>query len=88
MDEPLFARPNVCTSLSISFENNCNSSTDTGNEYVVRNVKIKGDYLREVDDTGTLGPAVTFYFQSHEDCRAECASRYGTCFLWIKVENL
>ena len=65
------------TLLSIKFENNCNFSTDTGNENVVRNVKIKGDYLREVDDTGKLGQALTFYFQSHEDCRAECASRYG-----------
>ena len=56
-------------------------STDTGNERVVQNVKIKGDYMREVDGTGTLGQALTFYFQSHEDCRAECASRYETCFL-------
>ena len=59
----------------------CNFSTDTGNEKVVRNIKIKGDYLKEVDDTGKLGQALTFYFQSHEECRAECASRYGTCFL-------
>ena len=48
---------------------------------MVRNIKIKGDYLKEVDDTGKLGQALTFYFQSHEECRAECASRYGTCFL-------
>ena len=54
---------------------------------MVQNVKIKGDYMREVDGNGTLGQALTFYFQSHEDCRAECASRYGTCFLLIKVEN-
>ena len=70
-----------CTLLSINFEYNCNFSTDTGNEKVVRNVKIKGDYLREVDNTGKLGQALTFYFQSHEDCQAECASRYGTYFL-------
>jgi len=62
----------------------CNNSKrdNTGNENVVRNVKIKGDYLREVDDTGKLGQALTFYFQSHEDCRAECASRVGQCGAW------
>ena len=52
------------------------SLTDTGNERIVRNTKIKGDYIREVDSTGELGQYLTFYFESHEDCQDECSSRY------------
>ena len=59
--------------------------TGTGNENVVRNTKIKGDYIREVDSTGALGPALTFYFESHEDCQAECSSRY-TYHIFFKIK--
>ena len=49
--------------------------TDVGNEKVLYNTKIKGDRLKEVCNDGSLGPDLSFYFDTHEECQAECESR-------------
>ena len=41
----------------------------------MRDVKINGDRMREVDGNGNLGQDLSFYFETHEECQAECESR-------------
>ena len=38
--------------------------TDVGNEKVLYNTKIKGDRLKEVCNDGSLGPDLSFYFDT------------------------
>ena len=52
-----------------------NFQTETGNEKVIRNVKIIGDRIRTIDSTGNIGQELSFYFDTHEECQAECKSR-------------
>ena len=42
---------------------------------VIRNVKIIADRIQTIDSTGTIGQELTFYFDTHEECQAECKSR-------------
>lgn len=57
----------------------------TGNEEVLRGVKIVDDYIKIADDKGKVSDDsenIQFFYDEFEECQDECMTRQGNCGAW------